>query len=579
MIERDPVFHETIQALYIPDVVSVTPESPIGYVIDLMRKKKVDYVLVLDNGLPIGIFTGKNVILIAASKNREELDQPVSTVMSTSIVTTKESTVMDDAFKMMSVKKVSHLVVVSDQGGVKGIISKSHLMQHLGLEYFVEFKQIQQIMNCNVVTSEVHTRLSDAVSRMAGNELSCLVIVEDGKPIGIVTEHDISRLIRELKADEDPALGEIMTSPVLTIDVSTSVYDATIRMKKRQVRRLVVVDGENTLQGLVTLSDIIWGLEGRYIRDLHNAMCEKEIQLREAVTDSLKKQIFLDSILSSSLQIGLIATDEKFHITYFNNSAKRILGFDPEQILGRDLESIHIELGLDPERIRSVMNKACNDERHSFSFELERPGLIKRYLDASISCILDDQKSIHGYVLTLHDVTERHQSEETIWKLAYHDPLTQLPNRLLIADRLNLALSAAERNNDCMAVMLLDLDRFKYINDTLGHTAGDKLLISVARSLEKPLRKSDTVARMGGDEFLILLPHIGSENDASLVAEKIMNSVRVPHNVGEHIINVTTSIGVALYPHDGTDVESLIKAADNALYKAKDLGRDVYTFL
>ena len=176
----------------------------------------------------------------------------------------------------------------------------------------------------------------------------------------------------------------------------------------------------------------------------------------------------------------------------------------------------------------------------------------------------------------LSDITERKRAEETIRKMAYHDSLTGLPNRLLFNDRLTQALAHAFRNQEKLAMMFLDLDRFKDTNDSLGHYMGDQLLRAVANRLVGLLRKSDTVARMGGDEFMLLLPGITQMEDAAEVALKILRAFQAPFLVEGHEIHITASIGVALFPYDGGDPDTLIKNADTAMYRAKELGRNNY---
>jgi len=172
------------------------------------------------------------------------------------------------------------------------------------------------------------------------------------------------------------------------------------------------------------------------------------------------------------------------------------------------------------------------------------------------------------------EIEARQRVEETIRQLAYFDALSGLPNRVLFNDRLSQALTYAERNGEMVAVMLLDLDRFKTINDTLGHAMGDKVLRTVAQRLRGCLRAEDTVARMGGDEFPILLPGVGSAEGALKVAEKIIEALRPPLELEGHRLYATASIGVALFPLHGHDGATLVKNADAALYRAKDQGRD-----
>jgi diguanylate cyclase (GGDEF)-like protein len=181
-----------------------------------------------------------------------------------------------------------------------------------------------------------------------------------------------------------------------------------------------------------------------------------------------------------------------------------------------------------------------------------------------------------GLVAVVRDITERTYAEEQIKHLAYHDALTGLPNRLLFKDRVTVALSHAQRNNSRLAVLFLDLDRFKVINDSLGHNVGDQLLQEVAARVQACLRDSDTVARLGGDEFTILLPNLIASDDAAPVAQKILDSIRAPFHIEERELFTSTSIGISLYPEDAADAETLIKNADTAMYQAKEQGRDNY---
>ncbi len=175
-------------------------------------------------------------------------------------------------------------------------------------------------------------------------------------------------------------------------------------------------------------------------------------------------------------------------------------------------------------------------------------------------------------------VIKRKQMEETIQQMAYNDTLTLLPNRRQLQDRLALELAHARRNKTMLAVMFLDLDGFKVINDTLGHSVGDRVLQDIAGRLRSCMREADTVSRLGGDEFTIVLPMISQAEDAAMIAEKIIEVVRQPLTIGSNELIITTSIGIALFPNDGEDVETLIKQADRAMYRAKESGRNNYQF-
>lgn len=176
------------------------------------------------------------------------------------------------------------------------------------------------------------------------------------------------------------------------------------------------------------------------------------------------------------------------------------------------------------------------------------------------------------------DVSEQTESQQMIEKLAFYDPLTNLPNRVLLNDRLQRAIKDAKRRRDKVGVLFLDLDRFKNVNDTLGHTMGDLLLKEVALRLKRTLRESDTISRIGGDEFIVLLPYTSAENDIATVAKKLIRALQDRWELGDKALFTTTSVGISIYPDHSDDVDTLIKYADTAMYKAKEDGRNRYKF-
>src|SRR4029077_6304993 len=183
-----------------------------------------------------------------------------------------------------------------------------------------------------------------------------------------------------------------------------------------------------------------------------------------------------------------------------------------------------------------------------------------------------------GAVMVFHDVSAARALSLRMSYLAQHDHLTDLPNRILLNDRLTQAMALARRHGRKLAVLFLDGDRFKHINDSLGHVIGDRLLQSVAQRLLDCVRRSDTVSRQGGDEFVILLSEVTHPQYAAVSAEKILLAMNAPHRIGQHDVHLTMSIGIVTYPDDGTDAETLVRNADFAMYHAKNSGRNNYQF-
>ncbi len=202
----------------------------------------------------------------------------------------------------------------------------------------------------------------------------------------------------------------------------------------------------------------------------------------------------------------------------------------------------------------------------------------KRYTKIITIPINRPGKETDQILMVVRDVTKARLLQDRLRHLAFHDVLTGLPNRQLFYDRIHQSLAMSRRHNQMMAVMFFDLDRFKHVNDTLGHDVGDLLLVEVARRLQDCVRKSDTIARMGGDEFTAVLNEVKNVGQVRKVANKILKSLGKKFNLGKHTLTVTSSIGVAFFPNDGEDMESLTKHADKALYRAKGAGRNNVQF-
>ena len=293
-----------------------------------------------------------------------------------------------------------------------------------------------------------------------------------------------------------------------------------------------------------------------------------DLTARKKAEEMLRKQ---SAAVSASMD-GIGILDERLNFTYANESLARLCGYPgPAAMIGRNLCDLYEPY----EQVRVITSIVPVVQQHG-RWRGEATGLRMDGSHFPQEISLTSIAGENSMVCVVRDVTERTYAEEQIKHLAYHDALTNLPNRLLFKDRLSVALSHAYREESRLAVLFLDLDRFKIINDSLGHNIGDQLLQAVAARIDACVRDSDTVARLGGDEFTILLPRLSRSEDAAPVAAKIIEAVRYPFHIEGREFFITTSIGISVYPEDGSDAESLIKNADTAMYQAKELGRDNY---
>lgn len=309
--------------------------------------------------------------------------------------------------------------------------------------------------------------------------------------------------------------------------------------------------------------------------------------LRSTVrVDAILKAAFIENdrakMTLNSIGDAIISTDVSGNIDYLNAAAHSLTGWSMKEARGRPIGSVmHLLCGKTRQPVQNPIDMAM---QHNQAMALQADTVLIRrdgrefMLEDSTSVIHDSQGKITGAVIVFRDITAARAMAAKMEYLAQHDFLTKLPNRVLLNDRIAQAISISERNGVGLAIMFLDLDNFKQINDSLGHGVGDKLLQSVAKRLGNCVRRSDTISRQGGDEFVILLSEYRDVKDAVLTAEKIANVFARAHLIEEHELHVTASIGVSTYPADGLDGETLIKLADTAMYNAKQKGGGSYQF-
>lgn len=312
-------------------------------------------------------------------------------------------------------------------------------------------------------------------------------------------------------------------------------------------------------------------VDGYWLPKTLDGMLECAARAGVALRAAERAQSTLDSIGDA-----VVSTDRAGNITYINPVAERMTGWSGTEALGRPLQDVVRIIDAEsrkpvPDPLALAMRKGTAVRLSANSVLLHRDGH-ESAIEDSAAPIRDHRGRVAGGVMVFHDVGVARAMSMRMTHLAQHDPLTGLPNRLLLADRLDRAIAAARRNGTLLALLFIDVNRFKRINDVLGHAVGDQVLQSVARHLAAGVRESDTVCRLGGDEFVVLLPEVNCAADAMFSADKLLAAMAEPHRIAGRDLHVTASVGIAVYPVDAPDAESLLNEADLALLSAKALG-------
>jgi diguanylate cyclase (GGDEF)-like protein/PAS domain S-box-containing protein len=420
-------------------------------------------------------------------------------------------------------------------------------VDHLLLVGGTETPRLQQLLNATSYSLVRAPTVDSALERLAVGGISAVLLAVEHPSETVIS--DLSKL-----APVAPAM------PVFVITTSTSEL----------FERAVVDAGgrdvllESQLDGYWFPRMILHAINDSYSD--HTVLAETE---RFGITLELVGE-------------GLLTTDTANQVTYLNRTAETMTGWKRSEASGQPLSDV-LQLIDSTTRQRAtepvqwVSPAGPNPIAFSHWLLLSRDGA-ESAIEHSTTALTGRHGRISGSQIVLRDISAIREMAIRMSHIASHDALTELPNRLLLDDRLGRAIVSAKRHNQRLAVLFVDIDYFKAVNDSLGHLVGDELLRSIARALSASVRSSDTVSRYGGDEFVVVLSELGDVNDAATGAATIIAAVSRPHRVSGHELHVTTSIGISVFPDDGENPETLLTRADTAMYQAKQEGRNGYQF-
>jgi diguanylate cyclase (GGDEF)-like protein/PAS domain S-box-containing protein len=512
-------------------------------------------------------------------KERDEL-QDISSAFTSLMKRLEETTdeLTSRVFELYTIKELMEAIHRST--GIKELLEASLekamavTLSEMGAVFFLDGDTAKQSLVCSAIAERGRNRIVDAMESMVA------LIASDKKSLCIENALNESRFGTTESEPAHPL--SLLGEPILikneiqgVLIVARTGQEKPFKTAHLQCLSIMMESIGHAIEQALRQSKNEEQM--RHLKEIKITLQDEIIHFRqteEALRQSEERyRTILENIEDSYYEVDLTG-----NAIFLNKTASATTGYTQSEVVGTPFQEFMDQQNA--EKAFRSFNEVYRTGIPAKGVELEiiRKDTTRRNVELSISLIRNNDGKPAGYRGIGHDITERKRGEEAISKMAYHDPLTGLPNRRLIGDRLDVAMAHASRNSERLALMILDLDRFKQINDTLGHQIGDLLLQSAGNRLSGILRKSDTAGRLGGDEFMLLLPDISDMSDAELIAKKILEAFGKPFICNGRILNVTVSIGISLFPDQSEEAETLMRYADNAMYKAKEGGRNNYQF-
>lgn len=532
-----------------------------------MASRSVSCIVIMEAGRPLGIWTERDALHVDFS-DPAAVRIPIETVMSHPVRTIRIDTQVGEAAVRFQSEGHRHFLVTDRDDTPVGILTQTDVALNQGLEPYLRLRDVSSAMHQGPAVLNGDQPLSAAATQMRESGCDAVVVDSPALGLGIITERDMVRFIAHHPGNTP--IGNLASRPLLIVHTNDALLHARDLLVDNHVRHLAVLNEDSQVTGLLGLKDLLTGTEHVYLQDLRKALEQRD----HALQQSRQSLQLAERVIESSLE-GIAITDAQARIEFINPAFTQLTGYRLEDVVGRTPQLL--SSGRHDTAFYQRMWSTLLEHGYWRGEIWNRRKTGELYLELlTITAIVDEKGDTTNYAALFSDITHIRENEEQIHQLAYYDPLTRLPNRRLLEDRLSMAIHHAHRYRQRLAVMFLDLDHFKQVNDALGHAVGDELLSMVAKRLRQHLREDDTLARIGGDEFIVLLPNLHDIDEITHVAQRLIETASAPCVIGQHESRVGCSLGISLYPDDGETPEHLIHNADAAMYRAKQEGRNTY---
>lgn len=573
-----------LQSILSHNVTTLNPVDTVAKALELMADYAISSIVVTDDeNHPIGIFTEHDALKVVAEAI--ETSAVLNDVMTRNPFCVVQTMQMHDAYGLMEEKHFRHLIVIDEDGHFVGVITEGDFLRHIGLEHLTKFKTVGEAMSESPLIVELKMSLIEAASMMNERKCDYAIVLNGATPIGVITERDIAhRCARDNHVCEE-LVESLFHSDIIIIGKEIALHNAAAMMEEHGVHQLIVVDAQGNLSGILTRHDVLHAVHGAYFEYLIRVIDEKSsaiarISERKQALRSEKEEVEKNATklrkLFEALPDSVVLIDTAtFCAVEFNQAAHEHLGYTAEEFAA--LHVSDYEVIESSEETSRRMEAIMRDGKDSFeTIHRAKDGTL---FNMWINVVAVDLGGKSHVIAVYHDITERKKYEERLEILANYDPLTGLANRSLLMAHLQNLIVQGKRHKTQIGLIMFDLDRFKDINDSYGHSAGDEVLQQVAERFGSRLREGDIISRLGGDEFAIIVDNLVRPEDAGRLADEMISALESEYRLsGGALIHIGASAGIVLFPDHGESASELLQHGDAALYKAKAEGRGRYRY-
>lgn len=552
-----------VRSLMTPRVPAQSRNAKLSDAVAHMERERTTCVVVVEGNRPVGMVTERDVARLFRLGPRG-LDTPLAEVMTWPAETLNADAPPQRAIERMRTLGLRHLVVVEDDGSLAGLLTGHDVVGHLDEIYVEQAVRAMKQVEASLELSEARRRtLWEQTTELLG------LLAPDGTLLDCnpTAARIAGKPVRELTGKLFWELPWWTHDPALQAKLREAIGQAATRMEP-QAFEVNHPDGAGGLVYVDFRLQPVPDSQGKVAW-----LIAQGVNITERRRD--EEQLRLAASVFANTNDGVLITDPRGVMLDVNDAFCRITGYGRDECVGRT--PAFLKSGHQDELFYRDMWQALLTRGHWEGEVWNRKKGGDLFVELlTIDAVRNAAGQLAHYVGVISDITRLKENQAHLERIAHYDPLTRLPNRALLADRLRQALAAAQRKERLLAVCYLDLDNFKPVNDTMGHGAGDRLLVEIARRLEEAVRSSDTVARLGGDEFVLLINDLATLAETEQTLTRVLNRIADPFEIAGREVRVTGSLGVTLYPVDGVEADILLQHADLAMYRAKQAGRNGY---